>query len=361
MNAVFYNPTKLLHKSIYAVLGSFTGFREWKFLPLSFAYLKEAKIHLDQADSLNIAGRGKSYFSARIRRFFFALQYSGVRKYFENNLNSVAVAWNARSDVRFIFMEAAKDAGAKTLYLELAPFPNKIAVDPKGINYLNTVPRDKYFYERYTFASDGWAYLKRYVAQRSVTEVAEGHHVLPTEPFIFVALQTEGDSQLKDFGGNYRTVESFLRAVCEASNSCGSARKIYVKEHPGRKVSLAHLADGFPNIRIVNDEDTIDLISQAELVLTVNSSVGLEAMLMGRPVAAAGLAFWNIEGICYSVPSRRDLEVLFSYENFHVDEKLRDAFLSYLSNDYYVNLSWQADGVCKLPSSEKQKIRDFCK
>lgn len=254
-------------------------------------------------------------------------------------------------------MQAARDAGVKTLYLELAPFPNAVAVDPCGINYLNTVPRDYSFYKSYADKSDGWRYLEKYIAQRSAVSIDLSRQYLLDSPYIFVALQTEGDSQLVDFGGNYKTVSSFLTDVCLASSALASGRHILVKEHPGKKESLSDLVEQYPNVHIVNEFDTVQLIKGADLVLTVNSSVGLEAMILGRPVAASGLAFWSIPSIAYSAKNLSDLKDLFGAKSYEVDAEQRSSFLNFLDNEYYIHLNWQANGRCRIPDSQLQKVR----
>lgn len=360
--AFFFNPTNLKHDSISCVLQIFDKVNELKVMPISLKYIDEAMSYLDQADSFNVRkGRKENGFFSKLRRFFFAMQYSGVRSFFENlgDADAVAVAWNARSDVRFIFMQAARDAGAKTLYLELAPFPNSIAVDPRGINYLNTVPRDRSFYQSYSDKSDGWRYLEKYIAQRSVVSVDTSRKYLLTSSYIFVALQTEGDSQLVDFGGNYKTVSAFLNDICLASCALAPGRHVLVKEHPGKKESLAALVEGYPNVHIVNEFDTVQLIKGADLVLTVNSSVGLEAMILERPVAASGLAFWSVPSIAYSAKNLSELKDLFGANSFEVSADLRSAFLNFLDKDYYIHLNWQANGKCRIPEPQLQKIRKF--
>ena len=354
--AYFFNPTHLKHKSVYSLLRIFERYSEKKFIPLGTKYLSEAERYLDQADSYNIRkGKKKNNLHGRLRRFVFAMQYSGVRQYFEDNRDIVAITWNGRSDIRYIFMSAARDAGARTLYLELSPFPNAIAVDPAGINFLNSLPRVSSFYYAYEH-EHGWEHLKSYISARVALKNNNKRIGILDEPYIFVALQTEGDSQLVDFGGEYTTVEQYLKDICTASSQVTN-RRILVKEHPGKRNSLAHLTNDFPNVEIVNDIDTVELIQNADIVFTVNSSVGLESLILGRPVACSGKAFWDIDGLCYKAKNLDQLIGVIRQDRFDFDPELRNKFLSYLNNEYIIKLNWQADGVCRLPPTELSKIR----
>lgn len=355
-NAYFFNPTHLKHKSVYSLLGIFERYSEKKFIPLGTKYLSEAERYLDQADSYNIRkGKKKNNLHGRLRRFVFAMQYSGVRQYFEQNKDIVAITWNGRSDIRYIFMMGARDAGVKTLYLELSPFPNAIAVDTKGINFLNSLPRDSSFYYEYEH-EHGWEHLKSYISPRVAVKTDSVRIGTLNKPYIFVALQTEGDSQLVDFGGEYTTVARYLADICTASSQL-SDRRILVKEHPGSRNSVAHLTNNFPNVEIVNDLETVELIKNSDIVFTVNSSVGLESLILGKPVACSGKAFWDIEGLCHKAKNLDQLIEVMGRDRFDLDAELRNKFLSYLNHEYIIKLNWQADGVCRIPHTELSKIR----
>ena len=354
MKAVFFNPTKLRYASIRSVLSIFDEYREIVHTPLSLTFFADGLSHVDQAASFRSV---RNKLISRIKAVIYAMQYSGFRDYFLKNPNSVAVVWNGRHGVRHIFIQAAKDAGVKTLYLELSTFPNSITVDCTGINYENSVPRHSDFFVKYEDDSFNWKYILKYFSQRSLTPPSQSKENLLVQPYIFVALQSEGDSQLRDFGGNFRTVDSFFDAVCEASQAAIGLRKILIKEHPDCSINATLKAKDYPNVEIVNHLDTIELCKNADLVLTVNSSVGLQAMFLEKPVAAAGNAYWSIDGICYRARSVEELKALFVQTFFDCDIPLRNSFLNYLINDYYVLTSWQADMLCSLPRNEQLKIK----
>ena len=79
------------------------------------------------------------------------------------------------------------------------------------------------------------------------------------------------------------------------------------------------------------------LIEHALSVVTINSSVGVEALLYGKRVITAGEAFYNINGLV-SVAKNQD-ELRHYVQNLHkipVNEGLRNRFLNYLAWDYFV-------------------------
>lgn len=61
-------------------------------------------------------------------------------------------------------------------------------------------------------------------------------------------------------------------------------------------------------------------------------------MLYDKPVVACGQCFWAWENIAYYAPDRPALEKLFSApEKLTFDKRARNAFLSFLVQEYYLS------------------------
>ena len=77
----------------------------------------------------------------------------------------------------------------------------------------------------------------------------------------------------------------------------------------------------------------------ARAVLTVNSSVGLEAMFFEKPVVACGQCFWAIDGVAERAETTAALaEIAADPDSLSFDPSARDAFLGYLTSQYYPRL-----------------------
>lgn len=99
--------------------------------PLSARSYPETKARAEAALRAAIR-QPRNGMEAFLKRKLFALQYNGSRRMFERHPADIAVAWNGLNGGRFVFMQGAADAGARTLHFELAPFPDTITVDPRG-------------------------------------------------------------------------------------------------------------------------------------------------------------------------------------------------------------------------------------
>lgn len=280
----------------------------------------------------------------RLKLGLLAAQYNGARALFARHPQAVAVVWNGLNGSRRVFAEGARDAGARTLFLERAPLPDRVTVDPAGVNFASQLPRDIGFYTDWLARSgtdpQGWRSLRGAIRARTPNDpVADG--LAPdglSGPFVFVPLQVEGDSQLRLFGGAYRTVPDFIRMLCTVSQALPHGWHLRLKEHPSGRACAAAIVADHPGARVVLDNatDTFAQVTASRGVVTVNSSVGLEAMWYDKPVVACGQAFWALEGVAERAPDAGALAALLARpDRLSFNPDARDAVLTYLDQVYY--------------------------
>lgn len=277
-----------------------------------------------------------------LKTFLLRLQYNGSRAYFHKNPDAIAVCWNGLNGTRRVFMQGAKDAGARRLFFELAPLPGRITVDPCGVNFANCLPRVikpyKVWHQDHTHHD--WRSIGQQIRQRKAKASSTGATATPplSEPFLFVPLQTPGDSQLRLFGGEFKTVENFISAITNAAQHLPEGWHIRIKEHPTSPTSFAEriIATAPDRVFLDNTNDTFSQVAASRGVVTVNSSVGLEAMFYEKPVVACGECFWAINDVAIQAKTTADLTKLFKSANeWSFDPTARAAFLTFLDKAYY--------------------------
>jgi capsular polysaccharide export protein len=313
--------------------------------PLPKVSLKDWPQSAARADTALLAARGipAPGLKRKLWHRILRMQYNGTRRYFERHPEHVAVAWNGLNGTRRVFMDAAKDAGAKTLFFELGPFPGRITVDPAGVNYANALPRNATPYKAWLDQSDvdpeGWRALGAKIKQRTPDQPPAPSDGLPplTKPFVFAPLQVPGDSQLRLFGGNFRTVDVFVRALMDAARSLPNGWHLRLKEHPSTPAFVAAiLRDTDAPIYLDNTTDTFAQVAASRGVITINSSVGLEAMFFDKPVVACGDCFWAIHGMADQAPDQAALNNMMARAaSWRFDAGTRNAVMSFLDQVYY--------------------------
>ncbi|MCV2881688.1 capsular biosynthesis protein [Actibacterium sp. XHP0104] len=278
------------------------------------------------------------------------MQYNWSRRYFARHPDRVAMCWNGITGSRRAFMEGARDAGAARLYAELAPFPGRITLDHTGVNALNSVPRDAGWFAEWAGDDDarngeGWralgANLTARTSRRADVGQGDAGALADAGKFLFVPLQVPNDSQITLFAGWVQSVPGMLAALANAARHLPDGWHIRVKEHPSAKTSLAEplaraVADAGGRIIIDNQTDTFAQVAASGGVITINSSVGLQAFFHDRPVIVLGQAFFAQSGLVTVADSARALQdALHAPESLSFDPQFRARFMNFLDGEYY--------------------------
>lgn len=285
-----------------------------------------------------------------LKRLLIRLQYNGARRYFAAHPGHIAVAWNGLAGSRMAFLAAARDAGARTLQAELAPFPGRITLDDMGVNAESAVPQDAGFYRDWandpTRTGGAWRAMGAQLQARTSRrhDVEQGGADLPKTPFLFCPLQVPDDTQVTLFAGWCGGMEGFLTALNRAAHHLPQGWHLRLKEHPSARQSLRALLDPLlPSGRIIldNSTDSFAQLAASRGVVTLNSSMGLQAFFHDRPVVTLGRAFWAMPGLVTPVSDQDALNAAFATPDaLTYDPAFRAEFMNWLDQVYYPRFTW---------------------
>ena len=227
---------------------------------------------------------------------------------------------------------ATASEGRRRVFVEAGFFPRTLQIDPVGLNGANSVPRDPAFYlkTKDDFSAKG---LPQAVNNRA-SKAAGADSVDLAPGYIFVPFQVPSDMQVTVHSPWVRDMEMFLDVVREAADR--NPDEIFViKEHPSFKRSVKTLRPPHKRVIFANGNVTSELIENARAVLTLNSTVGIEALLFDKPVITLGNACYNIEGLVFHAEDAGALDAAIAQtRGWTHDEKLRRQFVGYLWNEY---------------------------
>jgi capsular polysaccharide export protein len=134
-------------------------------------------------------------------------------------------------------------------------------------------------------------------------------------PYVFIPLQVARDTQVLHNSEYIHDMLSLVRFV--ARNIPSDKFRIVVKDHPIDRAVFpferfrGSLEKEFNNIVFVRNTPSIPLSRMAEAVVTINSTVGWEAVLCRKPVFCLGRAWYAKPGVANSVSSQDDFASLF--------------------------------------------------
>jgi len=345
MRFLALKPSKMIGQSVMRAFDKDVSFISWvRLWGRSYADSDEVA-SLVLASSKNIPRSRVQY---RIKWWMFRAQYNWSRTYFLRNPDAGALCWNGLNGSRRAFAEGARRAGACVVFFESAPLPGRLTIDVKGVNFVNSLPRNSQFYIDWQLENpqhiDAWMEVRDGIHSRksgvnnNVKQLVCSEFS-PANPYIFVPLQVQSDTQIKIFGGRIKSVDDFVRLLDECVSALPSGWVLRVKEHPSSPIPyrLEELIENRSRWIIDNTTDTVQLVKYSQGVVTVNSSVGLEALFFGKPVIVLGQAFYGFEGIASAMSTSGDLRRVFSDPLGQLLFKEREviAFLNYLSTVYY--------------------------
>lgn len=212
--------------------------------------------------------------------------------------------------------------GAKPFFFEAGMIPGSNQCDPRGVNALNTVPRDRAFYTQYATQQ-----------QLGSPDIP----VLDDKDFFFIPFQVDYDTQIIRHGAWVESMPALLDIVIQLASNCPQ-HTFVIKEHPLARVKLEQAYSGLlpTNLQFVKD-DTQTLIQNSTAVITVNSTVGMEAVVAHKKVIVLGEACYNIPSMVLNANNAAELQQqVVEIANFEPDYAVRQAFIHYLSNGYLI-------------------------
>lgn len=282
-----------------------------------------------------------------MRRWFYSIKLAlatylfmqRANAYFRASPHKVIGLWNGRKWRQLIVSELFTGGGVKSLFFENGAMPDTTTVDPKGVNHASSIPRDPSFY----LTGNNWnTELPTKLTERKPRSkvIREDHQELPGD-FVFVPFQVDSDTQIVEYSQWIRNMSHLYEVVASLKSTLGDKiPTIVIKEHPSSKYSYNYLHGLRNDVQFYNSCNTQELIEKSKFIITINSSVGLEALLLNKPVVMLGDSFYKLDGLVNSANNTKELSQACLNLKL-ADEKLRIAFLSFLYNDYYLKGSWR--------------------
>jgi len=253
------------------------------------------------------------------------------------------VIWNGEQLIGRAAKIVAKKLNIKTQFLEISNLPNKIFSDPEGVNASARLYREIDVIDKLpdisVYIHDKW--VKEYEiakekplpqAQRkkiesalsilnvglknifqstrpvSITKKASNAFsdvcykikkinfdisvTSPKDKYIFLPLQVSADTQLK-LNSDIKNLEAIDFAYAKAKED---GMLLVVKIHPAEKSAqeLKLISKKQSELKfLISQENTISLIKNAAHVVTINSTVGLEALIYKKPITVLGRCFYK--------------------------------------------------------------------
>lgn len=154
-----------------------------------------------------------------------------------------------------------------------------------------------------------WGLLRKYLYQ--ITERGIRRQLRDGTPYIFVPLQVASDSQIS-LGSDYDGMEAFIDELITSFAAHGRrGDRLVFKHHPrdrgynnyGRWIDHLARAHGIRDrVLYFHDGPLGPILKQARAVITINSTVGLQALFHATPTKVLGRTYYNLAGLSDQQP-----------------------------------------------------------
>lgn len=245
----------------------------------------------------------------------------------------VVLIWNGSMHPDTVAADRCARLGRPALFLENGFFPGTLQADPKGVNALSSLPRDKDFYLNWS-PTEG-ASLPQHLGQRASKVAHDDSGPLPHH-YLFAPFQVPSDMQITRLSPWVPDMEAFHAALCAAADANPDAHFV-IKEHPSFRRSIKSNVLQHPRVSFHNGMPTPDLISRARAVVTINSTVGMEALVLDKPVIVLGEAIFGVDELTLVCRDQAALNAATARVTTWVpDPVLRDRFLRYINAEFLI-------------------------
>lgn len=325
------------------------------------------------------------------------------QEFYQENKIELVFILNDTALIQGAAKYAAKD-GPKILYWENGFFPGTLQIDQRGVNCNNSLSTKKReffekievdnkryarFLEEYKISKSAYlsfpledleplnfmeriyyeVYTRSFFYRRTNPESAhesifsifqsiyrliyrkflwkEDKINLP-DKFVFIPLQVRHDTQVLVNSRGIGSMERLVDLCYDAVKNAAPGYRIVVKEHPHEVGSTDYrsLRKRYPDIIWLKKFDLKRTLEKASLVMTLNSTVGIEALIYHKPVITLGEHFCGVDEIMYNVKDTGRLEdCIRKVLSTSVNNELIDKFLYYLRFEYLVEGDWKGRGI----------------
>lgn len=288
-------------------------------------------------------GRERSAFYWRLFSYIKSIEsrilFSIYRQALARSNASSMVIWNGLKYRQLIAICAAESLGIQVIYMENGLLPGMTTIDAQGINFRNSVPREFDTFEQ--LAPIDLTPLNTALKEQFTERPMD----LP-EHYIFVPFQVNTDSQVVLFSHWIKDMFDLVKQFDIAAKELGDKMpNIVFKPHPACDQKYDELIASYKNhgkLHFDIQTATPVLIQHADAVATINSTVGIESLLLDKKLIVMGQAFYSYPSLSLIADSQQAFQqALLDVPAWQPNHQHIQQLFNYLSTHYQLPGRWQ--------------------
>lgn len=303
----------------------------------------------------------------------------------------IYIVWGGNRYHEKAIVTFAKKYHSRAYFFEFGYFrPFTLTIEESGLNDYNSVPRDPEFFRNLypdvkedfdsllkpsTAVLNGNESLSKILGHPPTRVMNRGKlarkfqkrkSINLNKRYVFVPFQVESDTQIIEHSPHIKSMANLVAITAEAvfdyNLKYNDELKVVFKPHPvDVDVKIEYIADllkYYPHTEIAYTETTQNLLGNATLVITINSTVGIEALTQKKSVITLGNAFYAIPGlanVCKNYDQLPDM-IKFTMDT-EIDESLVFKYLKYLREEYFHEIYYEGADADSIESLAERLLR----
>lgn len=266
-------------------------------------------------------------------------QYAYILDQLKTDTNRVAIVFNGYLAPNALLQLAAEKLNMRILFVENGFYPKTMQCDISGINALSTLPRDSRFYDQLDEQLVGNTWPKSFETRKSKLKPSNAKQNKLPETYTFVPFQVPSDMQVLALSPWIGDMVHLYNEIAKLAVRYPNENFV-IKEHPSFPLSIIESVEQHPNIHFCNHAETKQLIEASKAVITINSTVGLEALTLGKKVITLGDAHYAIDDVVLEANCSETLAMQFqALENWQPNIERRDNFVRFVYGQFLLPTS----------------------
>lgn len=299
----------------------------FKCLGIHVVYLKKKKIKRNPVTAGDYKGINLSsvsecdrlkqpwrFWPGRIKSYYSQLQLyiDSVLDVLDSVKPDFIFVWNGYTGFcANILREFCNSRVIKHAFLERGLLKDSLFVDTKGVN--------------------GFSSLADLALNSEYKKIANAT-VSASPKTLFMPLQVQSDTNILYHSPHIKTMRHFVLVVADACEKLG--HKLIVRKHPEEVENDLNLPY-MDCIEYCNSGSIKEWVNKTDLTVTINSTVGLEAIFEGKPVLSFGKSIYSNKQLDVSVSPLDVFDVLSRESSFSLLSKnIYNDFYFYLVNNH---------------------------
>lgn len=242
------------------------------------------------------------------------------------DIKPVAIfVWNGHTGICANTLRSlCKIKNIKDFYMERSLLKEGVFFDEEGVNGFSSLCNKVTKIDLLAFSGN----KQNHITTVTKAKKAKCERFKQWRKIIFLPLQVQADTNILLFSANIKTMRSL---VLNIYNAIPKDTLLVVRHHPEEVEKQLNLPMA-KNIMYSNEESLHYWINISDLVITINSTVGFEALLIGSPVLTFGKSIYSGKELCTEVHKLEELPNALSKESTYIapDIDLVQQYANYL-------------------------------